>query len=111
MKRLFLSIALLGTFVFQADAQKISGTWHCEMQLNSLKLNLVLHLDGDSICTIDSPDQGAKGIAGTVKELTAEKVDVQFPMLLAAYTAELKEGKLVGTFKQRGFKVFHRRCV
>ena len=96
---------MLGTFVFQADAQRISGTWHGEMQLNSLKLNLVLHLDGDSVCTVDSPDQGAKGIAGTVKELTAEKVDVQFPMLMAAYTAELKEGKLVGTFKQRGFTV------
>lgn len=105
MKRLFLSIALFGTFVFQADAQRISGTWHGEMQLNSLKLNLVLHLDGDSVCTVDSPDQGAKGIAGTVKELTAEKVDVLFPMLMAAYTAELKEGKLVGTFKQRGFTV------
>ena len=105
MKRLFLSIALFGTFVFQADAQRISGTWHGEMQLNSLKLNLVLHLDGDSVCTVDSPDQGAKGIAGTVKELTTEKVDVQFPMLMAAYTAELKEGKLVGTFKQRGFTV------
>ena len=105
MKRLFLSIALLSAFVIHADAQKISGTWHGEMQLNSLKLNLVLHLDGDSVCTIDSPDQGAKGIAGTVKELTAEKVDVQFPMLMAAYTAELKEGKLVGTFKQRGFTV------
>lgn len=96
---------MLGTFVFQADAQRISGTWHGEMQLNSLKLNLVLHLDGDSVCTVDSPDQGAKGIAGTVKELSAEKVDVQFPMLMAAYTAELKEGKLVGTFKQRGFTV------
>lgn len=105
MKRLFLSIALFGTFVFQADAQRISGTWHGEMQLNSLKLNLVLHLDGDSVCTVDSPDQGAKGIAGTVKELTAEKVDVLFPMLMAAYTAGLKEGKLVGTFKQRGFTV------
>lgn len=96
---------MFGTFVFQADAQRISGTWHGEMQLNSLKLNLVLHLDGDSVCTVDSPDQGAKGIAGTVKELTAEKVDVQFPMLMAAYTAGLKEGKLVGTFKQRGFTV------
>ena len=96
---------MLGTFVFQADAQRISGTWHGEMQLNSLKLNLVLHLDGDSVCTVDSPDQGAKGIAGTVKELTAEKVDVLFPMLMAAYTAGLKEGKLVGTFKQRGFTV------
>jgi pimeloyl-ACP methyl ester carboxylesterase len=75
------------------------------MRLNSLELNLVLHLDGDSTCTLDSPDQGAKGIAGVVKELTTEKVDVQFPLLLASYTAELKDGQLVGTFKQRGFSL------
>lgn len=107
MKRTLLLIALLAGIVAHAQAQalRISGTWHGVMRLNSLELNLVLHLDGDSTCTIDSPDQGAKGIAGIVKELTAEKVDVQFPLLLASYTAELKDGQLVGTFLQRGFKL------
>ena len=107
MKRTLLLIALLASIVAHAQAQalRISGTWHGVMRLNSLELNLVLHLDGDSTCTIDSPDQGAKGIAGIVKELTAEKVDVQFPLLLASYTAELKDGQLVGTFLQRGFKL------
>ena len=107
MKRTLLLIALLASIVAHAQAQalRISGTWHGAMRLNSLELNLVLHLDGDSTCTIDSPDQGAKGIAGIVKELTAEKVDVQFPLLLASYTAELKDGQLVGTFLQRGFKL------
>lgn len=107
MKRTLLLIALLASIVAHAQAQalRISGTWHGAMRLNSLELNLVLHLDGDSTCTIDSPDQGAKGIAGIVKELSAEKVDVQFPLLLASYTAELKDGQLVGTFKQRGFSL------
>ena len=107
MKRTLLLIALLASIVahVQAQALRISGTWHGVMRLNSLELNLVLHLDGDSTCTIDSPDQGAKGIAGIVKELTAEKVDVQFPLLLASYTASLEDGQLVGTFKQRGFKL------
>ena len=107
MKRTLLLIALFASIVAHAQAQalRISGTWHGAMRLNSLELNLVLHLDGDSTCTIDSPDQGAKGIAGIVKELTAEKVDVQFPLLLASYTAELKDGQLVGTFLQRGFKL------
>ena len=107
MKRTLLLIALLAGIVAHAQAQalRISGTWHGAMRLNSLELNLVLHLDGDSTCTLDSPDQGAKGIAGIVKELTAEKVDVQFPLLLASYTAELKDGRLVGTFLQRGFKL------
>ena len=107
MKRTLLLIALLASIVAHAQAQalRISGTWHGVMRLNSLELNLVLHLDGDSTCTLDSPDQGAKGIPGIVKELTAEKVDVQFPLLLASYTAELKDGQLVGTFKQRGFSL------
>ena len=105
MKRIILISALLCAIATTTSAQRISGTWHGVMRLNTLELNLVLHLDGDSTCTVDSPDQGAKGIAGVVKEITAEKVDVAFPMLMAAYTAELKEGKLVGTFKQRGFSV------
>ena len=107
MKRTLLLIALFASIVAHAQAQalRISGTWHGVMRLNSLELNLVLHLDGDSTCTIDSPDQGAKNIPGIVKELTAEKVDVQFPLLLASYTAELKDGQLVGTFLQRGFKL------
>ena len=105
MKRIILFFALLSTIATTTSAQRISGTWHGVMRLNSIELNLVLHLDGDSTCTVDSPDQGAKGIAGVVKEITAEKVDVAFPMLMAAYTVELKDGKLVGTFKQRGFTV------
>ena len=62
MKRLFLSIALLGTFVFQADAQRISGTWHGEMQLNSLKLNLVLHLDGTPFAPSTHPTKGQRAL-------------------------------------------------
>ncbi|MBQ9636489.1 MAG: alpha/beta fold hydrolase [Prevotella sp.] len=81
----------------------LHGTWHGILQLNSLKLNLVLHLTNDSTCTLDSPDQGAKDIAGVVKELTAEKIVVQFPLILASYTAELKDDMLKGTFKQRNF--------
>ena len=115
MKRAFciailaiLALQPFASFAFptgevSGEKPPISGTWHGVLHLNSLKLNLVLHLDGDSTCTLDSPDQGAKDIAGVVKELTAEKINVQFPMLLATYTGELKDGQLVGTFKQRDF--------
>ena len=83
----------------------ISGTWHGQLSLNSIDLNLVFHFDNDTTCTLDSPDQDATGIKGTVKELTSERVNVVFPLLMAAYEAELKEGQLVGTFLQRGFKL------
>ncbi|MCR5130965.1 MAG: lysophospholipase [Prevotella sp.] len=105
MKRLLLLITLLFLLTTTSWAQQIQGTWHGELHLNEMRLNLVFHIDGDSICTLDSPDQGAKGIKGVVKELTSEKVNLQFPLLLAAYTGELKDGKLVGTFKQRDFSL------
>ena len=103
MKRtliLILGILITTTTVV---AQEMKGTWHGALQLNSLKLNLVLHVVNDSVCTLDSPDQGAKDIRGKVMELTAGKLNVQFPLLNASYDAELKDGKLTGSFKQNGF--------
>ena len=103
MKRtliLILGILITTTAVV---AQEMKGTWHGALQLNSLKLNLVLHVVNDRVCTLDSPDQGAKDIRGKVMELTAGKLNVQFPLLNASYDAELKDGKLTGSFKQNGF--------
>ena len=60
MKRIILFFALLSTIATTTSAQRISGTWHGVMRLNSIELNLVLHLDGDStlvtsVTLINSP--------------------------------------------------------
>ncbi len=83
-----------------ARAQQISGTWNGQLDLQVMKLNLVFHFDGG--CTLDSPDQGAKGIAGEIKELDEKKVDAAFPSIGATFSGNLKDGKIVGTFRQMG---------
>ena len=97
-------LLLLSFTSYGATAGNIEGTWHGTLKLNAMKLSIVMHFS-DNACTLDSPDQGAKGIKGEVREITAEKVDVAFPTLNATYTGMLKDGKIEGTFTQMGYKL------
>ncbi len=99
-----LLLLLLSVTSYGATAGNIEGTWHGTLKLNAMKLSIVMHFS-DNACTLDSPDQGAKGIKGEVREITAEKVDVAFPTLNATYTGMLKDGKIEGTFTQMGYKL------
>ena len=97
-------LLLLSVTSYGATAGNIEGTWHGTLKLNAMKLSIVMHFS-DNACTLDSPDQGAKGIKGEVREITEEKVDVAFPTLNATYTGMLKDGKIEGTFTQMGYKL------
>ncbi len=99
-----LLLLLLSVTSYGATAGNIEGTWHGTLKLNAMKLSIVMHFS-DNACTLDSPDQGAKGIKGEVREITEEKVDVAFPTLNATYTGMLKDGKIEGTFTQMGYKL------
>ena len=95
-----MAVLMAAMVTMAARAQQISGTWNGQLDLQVMKLNLVFHFDGG--CTLDSPDQGAKGIAGEVKELSEQRVDVAFPSIGAGFSGDLKDGKIVGTFRQMG---------
>lgn len=103
MKRLLLFlIALLSLTV--SWAQGLSGTWNGKLNLGTVKLTLVLHI-GDNSCTLDSPDQGAKGITGKVNYLSADSIHVAFESLGGMYAGKLNDGKLKGIFTQMGYRL------
>ena len=81
-------------------AQNLCGTWSGELNTGMMKLGFVLHIDNDSTCRADSPDQGAKDIPGRVAYLSEDSVLVKFPSLVALYGGRLVEGELRGTFVQ-----------
>ena len=62
---------LLVVLAWPVSAQNIRGTWSGELNAGMMKLALVLHVDNDSTCRLDSPDQGAKDIAGQVAYISA----------------------------------------
>ena len=101
MRKTLLFAAVMAVMATTAQAQGIAGTWHGQLDLQVMKLNLVFHFSKEK-CTLDSPDQGAKGIAGEVKELSEQHVDVAFPSIGAGFSGDLKDGKIVGTFRQMG---------
>ena len=53
---------------------------------------------------MDSPDQGAKGIAATVNYLSADSVAVSVPAIGASYNGKLQDGVIKGQFAQMGMK-------
>lgn len=82
------------------------GAWSGKLKVGAMSLTLVLHLeqaDGYVIATLDSPDQGAKGIPAFKEFLSDDSVAVKVESIGMTYRASLKEGKLDGTFSQRGF--------
>lgn len=100
IKYLVLLISVL--FVsFNASAQGIDGTWNGTLDLGSMKLNIVFNIAGDS-CTMDSPDQGAKGIAAKIKYITPEMINVSIEYFGVQYSGMLVGEQITGTFTQMG---------
>ena len=82
------------------------GSWSGKLKVGAASLTIVLHLeqaDGFVKVSLDSPDQGAKGISGFKEYLSDDSVAIKIESLGVTYRARLKEGKLDGTFSQRGF--------
>ncbi len=103
MKRFNLML-LVSMFCMAVYAQDLVGTWSGQLNVGAAKLALVLNItkgeDGKLACTLDSPDQGAKGIPGTIEKGKDGKATVSVPSISAAYEFTLSGDKLSGTFTQ-----------
>ena len=87
MRRLLLTLILLLSAAVFSSAQ--TGTWSGKLDLQSTKLALVFHLDGDNP-TMDSPDQGAKGIPIEVARTATGSITINNYAQRAAVAAETK---------------------
>ena len=109
--RKFLFTILLASVALTGQAQvntttALLGSWSGKLNVGAMSLTLVLHLeqaDGYVVATLDSPDQGAKGIPAFKEFLSDDSVAVKVESIGMTYRARLKDGKLDGTFSQRGF--------
>lgn len=97
-KRLAL-IAVLLTAVFGAHAQ--TGTWSGKIEVQGMKLPLVFHLNEEN-STMDSPDQGARGIPIAVERDATGKITIKISSIGATYEGQWTSGEIVGTFRQWG---------
>jgi len=88
-------------------AQDIAGDWHGQLDIQGVKLRLVLHIqqeDDGLKATLDSPDQGAFGLPAGEIRYEAPVLTFAMPNLGVTYKGEWQEapGKFTGTFTQGG---------
>ena len=110
-KIIFIALLALVALMGKAQVQPttaLQGSWSGKLNVGSASLTMVLHLeqaDGHVVITLDSPDQGVKGI-GTFKEfLSDDSLAIKVEQIGMTYRAKLKDGKLDGTFSQNGMKI------
>ena len=101
---LFALVALTGQAQVSSSTALL-GSWSGKLKAGPVSLTIVLHLeqvDGNVKVSLDSPDQGAKGISASKEYLSDDSVAVKVESIGATYRARLKDGKLDGTFSQSG---------
>lgn len=99
MKRCFIIVAVLLSVATFSDAQ--TGTWSGKLDVQGSKLSLVFHLDEENP-TMDSPDQGVKGIPIQVTRTDNGNITIKVPAIGVSYEGLWTNGQIEGTFKQLG---------
>lgn len=97
MKKI-ISIACI---LLATSAYAQTGTWSGSLDLQGTKLSLVFHLDGEKP-TMDSPDQGARGIPMQYELDNIGKIKISIPSISAGYEGFLLNNRIVGSFNQMG---------
>ena len=104
MKKIILSFCLLLSWAGAFAQKPIEGDWMGKLNLGPQSLTIVLHVNcnaqGKVECTLDSPDQGVKGIAVETDYCSSDSISVSLASLALSYQGKLKGDEIVGTFIQ-----------
>jgi pimeloyl-ACP methyl ester carboxylesterase len=102
MKRVFL-ILLLAAAPFAAMAQDITGAWNGTLKAGGQELRIVFNItesDGIYEATMDSPDQGVRGIPMTDITFADGRLKIEAKDLYMMYNGTLKGDVVEGKFTQ-----------
>lgn len=99
MRKLFFLLINVLTGFLVANSQ--TGVWSGDLELQGMKLPIVFHLD-DENPTVDSPNQGAKGIPIKLNRIAPDSVSISIPAIWATFNGKQRQDEIVGVFSQRG---------
>jgi len=105
-KNLLLLITLLATL--SLNSQNITGQWNGVLKIQGTQLRIVFNVsktEAGYSSTMDSPDQGAKGIPVTTTTFENPKIKFEVANAHIEYSGELKENEITGMFKQGGLEL------
>ncbi len=103
MKRIVLFFMLLSALT--AYSQDITGEWNGALNIQGNSMRMVFHInktDAGYSSTMDSPDQGAKGIQMSHTTFENGVLTVELRIAQMKYVGTLDKKTLTGTFSQAG---------
>ena len=106
MKKLAAVLILMMIF-YGAFSQDITGQWNGALKVQGTQLRIVFHISkagNGYTSTMDSPDQGAKGIPVTSTTFENSKLKLEIANLKFEYTGELKGKIFEGSMRQNGME-------
>ncbi len=98
-------------FISQLFGQQkdLSGVWSGKLELpNTMKLTVVFHIQKDGAgkytSTMDSPDQGAKGIPTEATKINGDSIQIIIPAVRGSFSGKINfdEMKIDGKWMQGG---------
>nr|WP_315200504.1 alpha/beta fold hydrolase [uncultured Flavobacterium sp.] len=102
-KTVFFLVAVL--MAFSISGQEITGQWNGVLKVPGAQLRVVFNIsktENGFSSTMDSPDQGAKGIPVTSTSFENSVLKFAIPSATIAYEGTLKDNIIVGSFSQGG---------
>jgi len=105
VKHIFKILIII--FFFQVtNAQDITGQWNGLLKVQeNMQLRLVINISKSNnqySSTIDSPDQGAKGIPVSSTVYENAELTLKISSIMAEYSGNFSNNEFTGTFKQAG---------
>ncbi len=104
--RTLLSFLLLFSTANGFAQSSPAGDWEAKLDLGSMSLQVIFHIqegaDGTLKATMDSPDQGARGIPVTSASMKGDSLLLAIPQAGIQYAGKVEGDVIAGTFKQGG---------
>ena len=104
MRKIIVSTVFL-SMVVSSIAQNIEGQWDGTLNAGTMKLPLVVNVtrkDGLYSATMDSPNQGAKGIPISAVKFENAKFSFSITAIRIEYEGVMQGDSIAGTFTQNG---------
>lgn len=99
---------LLSCYAISLSAQNFIGNWKGDLQVQGGTLPLLFHIteiDNQLRASMDSPNQGAFGIAIDTCYVQDQLLLLKSKSLMMVFTGKIENGELVGTFQQGPIKL------
>lgn len=109
MKNKGLSVLFALLLSITAFAQNITGSWTGIISAGESSLHIVFNIsqdaEGNTVCTMDSPDQSVKGIPAQIVFESSDSISICITNLGIEYNGKLNGDMICGVYSQSGLEL------